>query len=286
MREGAQFRRWITADGSVAQISSSGVLKGVASGSTTVQAKWEDLTSEEVSVTVAQSAIPDLYISDLVIEAGTEEATVNLKMGNRGTGGASDFWIDIFIDPSSEPSVGDYGDLYTAGGYVGPGEEIDVSFNIGLDEGSHEIWVVLDTENLLEESDESNNVAGGTVTVGGNTWVGPNLTVTYFDYVADGNYIYYYVDITNEGGEAVGEFYVDLFYDLDKAPEFYTDGDMWVHIESLGAGETTYADFLVETWKVELECKYCWSWVLIDSLDMVEETSEDDNVGGHLPVSP
>lgn len=278
--------RWITSDGSVAQVTSSGVLTGVAKGSADVHVKLDDIESEPVSVSVVQSAQADLYISSIDIEPGVGDATLNLTIGNKGNGSASDFWIDIFVDPSSTPTVGDLGDLYTGGGYLGAGDTVDGSFQITLSEGSHEIYVILDTDDLIDESNEGNNVASDVVTIGGGTTVGPNLTISYFDYLVDSVSVYYFVDITNTGGEDVGSFFVDVYYNESQAPDLYTDGEQWVEIESLAAGATTYADFLVDSSDVSSVCSTCKSWVLIDGYDDVNETNESDNTEGPLTVYP
>jgi hypothetical protein len=278
--------RWITSDGGVVQISSSGVLSGVANGSADVYVKLGDMESESISVSVVQSAQADLYIANIDLEPGIGDATLNLNIGNKGDGSVSDFWIDIFVDPTYTPSVGDLGELYTGGAYLGAGDMVEGSFQITLSEGSHEIYVILDTDDLVDESNESNNVDSAVVTIGGGETVGPNLTITYFDYLVDSSSIYYFVDITNTGGEDVEGFFVDVYYDESQAPALYTDGQQWVEIESLEAGATTYADFLVDSSEVSAVCSTCKSWVLIDGYDDVSETNESDNTEGPLTVYP
>jgi len=278
--------RWITSDGAVAQVSSAGVLSGVSQGTAEVYVKLDDIQSDPVSISVVQTAQADLYISSIDIEPGVSDATLNLTIGNSGTGSVSDFWIDIFVDPVSTPTVGDLGDFYTGGGYLGGGSTVDGSFQIALSEGSHEIYVILDTDGFIDESNESNNIASTSVTIGGGATVGPNLTISYFDYLADSESVYYFVDITNNGGEDVGSFFVDVFYDKSQAPSLYTDGEQWVEIENLAAGETTFADFLIDASEVTAFCSTCSSWVLIDGYDNVSETNESDNTDGPLTVYP
>ena len=87
------------------------------------------------------------------------------------------------------------------------------------------------------------------------------------------------------GGEAVGGFYVDLFYDSISPPSTQEDGDQWTLVEGLGAGETTYADFYVPVSTLEDVCTYCWSWVTVDSYEDIAETNENDNVEGSITVS-
>ena len=278
--------RWITSDGAVAQVSSVGVLSGVSNGTADVHVKLDDIESEPISVSVIESAQADLYISSIDLEPGVGDATLNLSIGNKGNGSASDFWVDIFVDPPTAPVVGDLGELYTGAGYLGAGETVDGSFQITLSEGSHEIYVILDTDDFIDESNENNNIASAVVTIGGSTTVGPNLTISYFDYLVDSYSVYYFVDITNTGGEDVGPFFVDVYYNESQAPALYTDGEQWIEVESLAAGETTYADFLIDSSEVSAVCSTCKSWVLIDGYDNVSETNESDNTEGPITVYP
>ncbi len=108
----------------------------------------------------------------------------------------------------------------------------------------------------------------------------PNLEVTYFEaYVGDGE-TYYFIDVTNSGDGHAGGFYVDLFTDPWWAPEVGDDGDTFMWINGLAAGETVYADFGIgdSPW---------WGWesyVLLDTTEEVEESDEGDNVEGPLEV--
>ena len=108
---------------------------------------------------------------------------------------------------------------------------------------------------------------------------GPNLSVSYFNYTADGESIYYLVDVENTGTTTVSNFYVDLYMDRTTTPEVYEDGDEYVEVTGLEPGETEYADFLLDEY-----CWLCYSWVFIDSYDYVDEIDEDDNIDGPLFV--
>ena len=68
-------------------------------------------------------------------------------------------------------------------------------------------------------------------------------------------------------------------------PLLREDGDQWTQVVSLGAGETTYADFYVPVSSLEQVCSYCWSWVTVDSYEEISETNENDNVEGSITVS-
>ncbi len=271
--------RWITGDGGVAQLESGGLLVAAGQGNTTIHAEWDGVASDDVPVEVLSSATPDLAITGVEGVAGTDEVTLTVTVKNNGTAGAAWYWLDVFLDPSGTPGPEDYGDAYGLVEYTGPGESVTGSFSLPASVGAHEIYAAVDLVGEVEESNESNNAWSGSITVDDATNDGPNLAITYFDWLADESSIYYAVDVTNTGAESVAEFYVDLFIDAVSEPQLYDDGDEYVTVTSLGAGETLYADFLVETW-----CSYCWSWILVDGYDFIDETDETDNVAGPLEV--
>lgn len=271
--------RWLTADGSVAQLGAGGVLTAAGKGNTTIHAEWNGIASDEVPVEVLGSAKPDLQITQVEGVAGTDDITLTVTVKNTGTAGAAWYWLDVFLDPSRTPGPEDYGDAYGLVEYTGPGSSVTGSFTLPASPGSHQVTAVVDLVGEVPESNESNNSWSGSITVDGAVNQGPNLAVTYFDWVADEVSIYYAVDITNTGAESVAEFYVDLFIDENNAPALFSDGDDYVSVTGLEAGETEFADFLVDGW-----CAYCWSWILADSYDEVAETDETDNVAGPITV--
>lgn len=271
--------RWITDDGGVAQIASGGVLTAAGSGETTIRAQWDDVASDPVPVTVSAGATAvDLRVARVQAESGGGVVTLSVTVANDGDVGAGGFWVDAWLD--EEPDFGGTGDDYVLVDWVGPGSEATVTLSLYPSDGAHAVWVSADTNFHVEETDEDNNTASIAISTGSEPVTGPNLEITYFDWIADGYSIYWYVDVTNTGSEDVGAFFVDLFVDRDAAPELYDDGDTFTSVTALSAGDTAYADFLLDT-----TCWACWSWVLIDGYDAVEETDEDDNVAGPLSVS-
>jgi subtilase family serine protease len=146
------------------------------------------------------------------------------------------------------------------------------------DKGEHTIAILADTDDAVAESNEDNNAFSGSIDVG-NSQQGPNLSVSYFSYYADGDSIYYFVDVHNSGTTTVESFYVDLYMDLNSPPEVYQDGEDYVEVTGLEPGETEYADFEINDY-----CWLCYSYVFIDSYNHVEEIDEDDNIDGPLFV--
>ncbi len=271
--------RWITDDGGVAQLTGDGLLTAAGAGSTAITAEWDGVSSEAVAVTVsgASSGEPDLTVSALTAVSAGGIVDLTVQITNTGSAAAGELWVDVWGDPSSTPSIGDIGDDYILIAYLGPGQSESLHFDLYAESS---VYVLVDTNDDVEESDESNNAASAAVSSGGGGGSsGPDLVIPYFDYIADEEMIYYYIEVENQGDESADSFYVDVFIDAYEAPEIGTDGDDYTLLDSLSPGESTAAEFLLETW-----CHWCWSWAVVDSLDWVEESDESNNVDGPLDV--
>lgn len=272
--------RWITGDGDVAQLQSNGVLSAVGAGDTAIHAEWEGVRSEDVPVSVSgeSSGAPDLVISAMSGTATDGVVNLSVQVENAGSASATEFWVDAWGDPSGTPIVGDIGDEYTLLSYLGPGQSETLSFELI---SSSSVYVLADTNDDVSESNESNNGASGTLSGGGGGGGGgsPDLSVSYFDYISDKYSVYYFVEVTNSGDVSADSFYVDIFVDEDDAPSIGDDGDYYELIDGLGVGETAFVEALLDTY-----CHWCWSWVLVDSLDWVVESSESNNIEGPMDV--
>ena len=274
--------RWVTGDGSVAQLDGSGVLTASGSGSTVVRAKLDGIESDpvDVSVSTGSGGSADLTVSGVsgVISGGS--MTVSFTIANQGSGAATDFWIDLFVDPDSISNLPAYGDAYGYASYLGAGASVSGQFEVEVWDDSHMAVIYVDATNTVAESNESNN--SDSAQIGQNSTTGkPDLTVTYFDYTWKDDELYYMVDVTNQGTGDAGFFYVDLFLHETGGVIVGEWGDEYLSFESLGAGETLWADFLVMD-----GCSYCESWVILDTYDMVDEASESNNIAGPLLIYP
>jgi hypothetical protein len=263
--------RWITGSGSIATVELGGLLTAVAPGNTEIIAEWEQQQATPLPVTVVSSAEPDLSIDTVVFDSSGDEVTVTVRIQNTGNVGASDYWADVFIDPVSAPQPGALGDPYFPLFYTEAGDTTEIVWTFTAAEGDHSLYVLIDSDNEVSESNESNNGSSHAFSVTGEIG-GPNLVITYFDYVADSESIFYVIDVANTGGEDVGEFYIDMWVDSEEDPTASGIGDRYLRIPSLAAGETTFADFLFE----DEFCVYCFSWAMVDTNQEVEETHEGD----------
>lgn len=270
--------RWVTDDPDVARFGAGARLDAAAPGETVVRASFEGQDSDDVPVVVVQAAAPNLRVSAASgsIAGGILELDVTVR--NEGTTGAADFWVDVFVDPEGAPAVGTLGDDFSLVAYAGAGSTASLTFQIPVPGGDHTVVVFADTNDDVAESDETDNQLGATLG-GGTSMAGPDLAISYFDYLADDVTVYWLVDVVNQGDQDAGWFYVDLFVDRGPPPALYDDGDEYTTIDGIAAGDTDYADF-----ELERVCAGCASWVLIDGYDAVFESNEHNNVEGPLVV--
>jgi hypothetical protein len=273
--------RWISADDGVASVS-SGLLVGEGDGSTTVKAQWDDTVSNEVHVAVgdeANTGKADLLVSSASGSVSAGILSLSVAIGNQGTASASGFWVDIYIDPDGTPGNGDYGDDYTWISYVGADATESITFSTEVGAGSHEVWVLVDGTDEIDESNENNNLGATSVGSGGGSSSKANLAVTAFDWEVDGDELIYTASFENDGGTAAGRFYVDVFAHESTAPSPPADGDSWAEIASLAAGASESVEYSFTG-----SCEGCSSYLLLDSYDTVDEIDESDNVEGPLLV--
>ena len=275
--------QWSVADTNIATLDSSGLLHAENEGETQVHASWEGLDSGPVTVVVEESSSGQNGIDLTVVSAsgslsgGSLDLSVTIK--NTGTSSATDFWVDLFVNPSSNPSVGDTGDDFTWVSYLAGGSTDTLEFQVPVSGSSAKITIFVDSTGDVSETDESDNLWSASVSSSGGSEDGPDLVPTYFDYLVDHYSIYYYVEVTNQGDEAADWFYVDVFLNESAAPGVPGDGDDYATMSGLSAGETDYVDFLLDHW-----CSYCESWTLIDSYDNVVESDESNNTDGPMVV--
>ena len=86
---------------------------------------------------------------------------VKLVVWNRGFLPARDFYVDIYKDLSSPPGPWWVGDASRFVPELGPREWVVYHFNLTYDmDGTYNIWVQLDTDRNVLESNEDNNIAG------------------------------------------------------------------------------------------------------------------------------
>ena len=277
-----QQAMWVTADGSIVKISSPGELLGVSPGDTRVHAIFEDLESESIPVTVQpfyENGKADLIIEEADGFIYEDMAYFDVRIKNQGNASAVEFWVDAWGERIVAPDPFDVGDYYEKIPYLSPNHYINLSFSFPFSESSGDSWIQIDTSNSVEESRESNNSKQIFIETIFNT-ASDDLSIDYFDTLLnDDGTRSYFINVTNNGSETIPYLFIDLYPDQIYPPELGTDGEQYIAIEDLAPGETQWADFIYPS-----TCSGCISWCMVDSRNFLEETDEDNNIGGPLLI--
>lgn len=112
------------------------------------------------------SGYADLIVDSFVSLPKTPEdgdiirTTVSVKnIGSSPT--EEDTYLDLFLSETTEPAPGVYGDFFEViGKGMAAGEILYYTFEYSLKQGSYSLYAVVDTDNLVLESKETNNVGG------------------------------------------------------------------------------------------------------------------------------
>ncbi|MEC7986133.1 MAG: Ig-like domain-containing protein [Myxococcota bacterium] len=275
--------RWITSDGSIAQLSEPGHIEGIQAGEALVHTEYESIVSDSIKVEVDfynANGKPDLIIDNAsgYIEDGY--AIYEIKIKNQGSKTAVGFWFDIWVNRDDEPQIGQSGNDYRWIESIGPNHYQNLSFAIPYSGTTATSWFLIDTTDEQEESHEYNNTSNLDLEPYVPVVGVADLSVDYFDYyMGEDGSLNYFIDVTNNGTEAVPYFFVDLYPDLESPPSIGSDGEHYLAIENLSPGETRWADFVHPN-----ACSGCRSWVMIDSYDFILELNEDNNIEGPLII--
>jgi len=192
--------RWITSDPDVVTVAADGRATGMTDGLTTVRAEYEGIAAEPVEVIVyttegpqsedpaeenedpfgdddddtgstgdddteggeqGEDALPDLEITYFSAYIGDGMTYFFIDVTNSGDHPAGGFYVDLFVDPWFAPEVGEDGDHWLWIDQLDPGETTYADFDV-----EDEPWwgwgsyVIVDTNRLVWESDEDDNVEG------------------------------------------------------------------------------------------------------------------------------
>lgn len=279
---------WVVDDPTIATMGSDGSLNALAAGATTAHAELGSTSSKTIPITVVDGQQPDLTVSSLQTEVSTSSMIVDVGVTNQGAAGAAAIWVDLFVDPTVTPTPGDHGDATKPIFYLDAGQTAHAIFHVDAAAGTHAVWAIVDTDQAIAESDETNNADHVSAQVGGASE--NNLAIRYFDVATSATGAVYLVDVLNAGNEAVGPFWVDLWYDAGSDPSVNIIqhgaacvGDTSQHVDLLGPGKTAHLQFAVSA--SNLGCTSCTSWAMADTCNDVQEHYEDDNSAGPLSVT-
>lgn len=276
--------RWITGNGGVATMGANGLLTATGEGSAQIEVRWDTVQAPSVQVNVQQGANPDVVVTGIHGEESGAVFRVVVDVANHGSGTASEVFVDVFVDPSETPSVGSFSEDWGLVPQLGPGETGHVTVEVPSGSAPYTVWAVVDTEDIIAEGDESNNVAAVEIEVqaGGAVDFDSDLEVLDVDAVVVDGTVVYDVTIGNFGDVPAPSFWADVFTDRSSAPPMGEDGDDYQLVEGLeGWTEVTLS------FEVTAACEgSCSSWIVLDSLEEVDESDENNNVHGPVTVTP
>lgn len=276
---------WSSGDSGIAQVDGGGLVTGAGEGSTQVSASYSGLSISPATVNVVAEGtelpVPDLDIRDIQASVSGDEVSYLFTVQNAGSGYASEFYVDLFLNPGGSPGQDSAADAWGWVPGLAAGETTEVWVDLfDVDAGSYASYGWADKDAWVEESDEGNNKHGPvdvTVSTGASGY--PNLAITTFEGISDGYYTVYEIEVTNTGGADTGPFYIDLFLDQYDSPEVYDDGDLWGEVDNLAPGESVTFEPELDFGPYHHGYSYWDSWIFADSYDEVFESDEGDNVG-------
>lgn len=223
---------------------------------------------------------PDLQVTAFEALVFGADVKYTVQITNGGTASTGPFDVDVFYDSEYKPNVligqipeGDYVQEPVG---LAPGAAAVYELTwAAADVGQWRSWAVVDALNLIGESDEKNNAAGPLDVVVVPV-TGPDVEILTFAAKVTGNDVLYLATVRNAGDVPAGPFDADVIYDLPLQPPIGERGDAFRTVELLLPGEETSVSFALNgapggTYK---------SWLVIDTLKQVQETSEANNIAG------
>ncbi len=95
------------------------------------------------------------------------QPVVNIHLENHGVADAEEAYLDLFVDRPSAPSLGDYGDQWLETPVMTPLMHRFFAFTLDSELSGGRYWfdVIIDTDNWVDESIESNNIKSFQITL-------------------------------------------------------------------------------------------------------------------------
>jgi len=246
---------------------------------------WKGPLAYEV-LSNTQIGEAELEASALTLTAvASDQLKVECTVTNTGTGVSGVFHWAIFLNPDSPPYLGMEATAVVAQPSLDAGASVVLSRTLTVFPGNHEIWVWVDSEEVVAESNEEDNAVGPKyIAVGLSQGEADLVVASVSAEIGVGNSVSYEILVRNLGLDPSGAFDVDVVFDSDEAPTLemtpFPDG-LAVHDPEglMPGGERTYHLF----WEQAAEGSYN-SWAIVDVTNIVEETDESNNTTGPITV--
>jgi len=227
---------------------------------------------------------PDLTITNITStpnpSAPGQEVQVTVEFANQGNADADTFFITLYKNRNTEPGSEDQGDYLAQISGLATGTASSYTFTYTYDTaGTKKIWAQIDRVNLIDESNEDNNISDPYNHVVTEQAL-PDLTITNITSTpnpsAPGQEVQVTVEFANQGNADASAFYLDLYANQDTAPVSRQWGDKFTEISGLAAGATSSYTFTY-TYNTSGTKKI---WAQIDTEGQVNESNESNNIYG------
>jgi hypothetical protein len=285
--------RWITDNGGVVTVDTTGHITAKGAGDTFVTAVYdqggETFEADPVAVEVVGEGVSvgqaDVRVVGFDVVSTEGGATYTLEVRNSGAAPASGFWVDVWLNRTATPDPPPTsGDAYEYIELLEPGESVELHIPVETSPGTFTSWAMVDSfANVVEGSlGEGNNVWGPeTVTISdGGGPIGPDVGISYLQGFVQTDQVLYIVDVTNTGDEVANAFTVGVFSNPGLPPAVGQTPDEVAQVSSLAPGATTTLTIVVRA----LPQTPWQSYVLADAQGQISEPNEGNNLSGFLVV--
>jgi hypothetical protein len=231
----------------------------------------------------------DLKINSIVLSPASpkvgEPVTVTVTIENQGTSDSGQFFCDWYADRATPPVPGDFGDKsqeFGSGLAAGATTTLVATYTYTTG-GPHAMYAQVDSDEIVTESDENNNLFGP-----------QNVNVIDVDLKINsilfspmspeaGQPVTVTVTIENQGLTDSDPFFCDWYANRATPPVPGDFGDKSQEFGSgLAAGATaTHVDTYTYTYATAGEFS---TFAQVDSDQIVDETNETNNVFGATPI--
>jgi hypothetical protein len=230
----------------------------------------------------------ELFISSLVPVtsplAVSKPISFNITVKNTGLLSANNFRVSLYNNLSVAPTKSTTASKYTTISSLAAGTTTVVTLTTSYGTvGSKKTWAYVDTGSAVAESNESNNIAGPlTVNIINPK---PDLAISSVGASTKTPFaqqaVNFTITVRNQGTLAANNFKVALYNHSTTKPTASTAANASVIIPSLAAGQSTTVT-LTTAYGVKGTKS---SWVLVDSSNVVSESSETNNANGPIFVT-
>ena len=228
-----------------------------------------DLTASEVDITVDGDTI-DWSVT--VLNQGPEDTDVS-------------FNVDMFLDQDDAPEFGDSGDYSGTIDGIDGWEEKTVSGSIdGAEDGPYSSWVVIDTDEAVDESNIDNNIVGPYEFAVGDY---SDLEITDFQLEIDDEeeILIWTLTFRNNGPADAGFIEYATFFHEEEAPEHESSGYtglFWDEVSSLDAGEEVTVTLESSDYPNDGDPGNYSSWALVDLFEFIDDPFRHKAVAGPI----